>query len=337
VLSLEFLLALAMLVSLTFYVLMGGADYGGGVWDLLATGPRARAQRELIAEALAPIWEANHVWLILVVVVLFTAYPAAFALITTVLHIPLTLMLIGIVLRGSAFTFRTYDSRHDDVQRRWGRIFSSASVVTPILLGITVGAISSGSIHSHAPDFLSVFVWPWLQPFPVAVGLLALVLFAFLAAVYLTLDTEDPELREDFRRRALLSWMVAAVVAIAVFFLARTEAPDLWDHLNEAWHLHVAAAAMAAAAVWALCKRSLGVARVCAIGQVTFILWGWAEAQYPYLVRPNLTIFNAAGPHSTLTLLLIALCAGAVLLFPSFCYLLTVFKTRRAQAGSDTK
>lgn len=296
-LSLEFILALAMLVSLTFYALMGGADYGGGVWDLLATGPRAKAQRELIAEALAPIWEANHVWLILVVVVLFTAYPAAFALITTVLHIPLAPMLIGIVLRGSAFTLRTYDSRHDDVQRPWGTIFSSASVVTPILLGITVGAISSGRIHSHTPDFLSEFVWPWLQPFPIAVGLLALVLFAFLAAVYLTLDTDDPELVEDFRRRALLSW----VVAVAVFFLARMEAPDLWHHLNQAWHLHVAAAALASGAAWVLCKRSFGVARVCAIGQVTFILWGWAEAQYPYLVRPDLTILNPAGPHSTLT------------------------------------
>ncbi|HEY9869954.1 MAG TPA: cytochrome d ubiquinol oxidase subunit II [Candidatus Obscuribacterales bacterium] len=336
--SLELILALAMLVSLTFYVLMGGADYGGGVWDLLATGPRAKAQRELIAEAIGPIWEANHVWLILVIVVLFTAFPAAFALITTVLHIPLTLMLIGIVLRGSAFTFRTYDSRQDDVQRRWGRVFSSASLVTPILLGITVGAISSGDIRSPAHDFMSVFVWPWLQPFPIAVGLLALVLFAFLAAVYLTLDTaEDAQLQDDFRRRALISWAVAAIVAVAVFFLARTEAPDLWHHLQQSWHLHVAAAVLAAAAVWTLFKRSYGIARVCAIGQVTFILWGWAAAQYPYLVRPDLTIFNAAGPHSTLTLLVMALCAGALLLFPSFWYLLTVFKTRHAASESDTK
>src|SRR5436853_3282711 len=145
--SLEVLLAGAMLVSLTFYVLMGGADYGGGVWDLLAWGPRTRQQRELIAQALGPVWEANHVWLILVIVILFTGFPPAFAAIATALHIPLTLMLIGIVLRGSAFTFRSYDRREDNVQRRWGRIFAIASLITPILLGLVVGAIASGEIR----------------------------------------------------------------------------------------------------------------------------------------------------------------------------------------------
>src|SRR5262245_55702390 len=112
--SIDVLLAGAMMVSLTFYALMGGADFGGGVWDLFAFGPRKRAQRELIAEAIGPIWEANHVWLILVIVILFTAFPPAFAAIATALHIPLTLMLVGIVLRGSAFTFRSYDKRTDD-------------------------------------------------------------------------------------------------------------------------------------------------------------------------------------------------------------------------------
>jgi hypothetical protein len=120
-LSLEIVIAGAMLVSLTFYALLAGADYGGGVWDLFARGSRANEQRALIAHAIGPIWEANHVWLILVVVILFTAFPPAFATITTALHIPLTLLLIGIVLRGSAFTFRTYDSQRDNVQRRWSR------------------------------------------------------------------------------------------------------------------------------------------------------------------------------------------------------------------------
>lgn len=333
--SLEMVLGLAILISLTFYVVMAGADYGGGVWDLLAGGPRATAQRELVAEAIGPIWEANHVWLILVVVILFTAFPRAFAFITTVLHIPLTLILVGIVLRGSAFTFRTYDSRQDDVQRRWGAVFSVASLVTPILLGVTVGALTTGFIKPHGLDFASVFVAPWLQPFPIAVGFLALVLFAYLAAAYLTMDTKDPLLQEDFRLRALVSGAVALVVALVVFFLAKTEASDIWVRLQDCWHAHVAAALFAIAATAALWKRHFEIARVCAAGQVAFILWGWAVAQFPYIVRPNLTIFNSAGPHSTLTLLVIALCAGAVLLFPSFLYLFIVFKERPRPASQS--
>ena len=124
--SLEVIVAGLMLVALIFYALLAGADFGGGVWDLLATGPRAERQRALIADAIGPIWEANHVWLILVVVILFTAFPPAFAAIMTALHIPLTLMLIGIVLRGAAFTFRTYDTQDNDVQRRWSRVFAIA-------------------------------------------------------------------------------------------------------------------------------------------------------------------------------------------------------------------
>src|SRR5688572_5170487 len=132
--TLAALLAGAVMVSLNAYVLLGGADFGGGVWDLLAGGPRWKRQRALIAGAIGPIWEANHVWLILVVVLLFSCFPAAFTRMSVTLHIPLTLMLIGIVLRGSAFTFRSYDSQQDDVQRRWGAIFAGASTVTPVLL-----------------------------------------------------------------------------------------------------------------------------------------------------------------------------------------------------------
>jgi len=146
--SLELLLGGVMLVSLTFYALLAGADYGGGVWDLLASGPRAKRQRELIAKAIAPIWEANHVWLILVVVVLFTAFPPAYALISTSLHVALLLLLLGIVLRGSAFVFRSNDTTHSDEHARWGRVFATASLCTPILLGAVVGASSSNSIRA---------------------------------------------------------------------------------------------------------------------------------------------------------------------------------------------
>ena len=340
-LSTEVLLAGAMMVSLTFYALLGGADFGGGVWDLFASGPRKRAQRELIAEAIGPIWEANHVWLILVVVLLFTVFPPAFAAVATTLHIPLTLMLIGVVLRGSAFTFRSYDKKTDDVQRRWGRIFSMTSLITPVLLGVTVGAISSGRIPSEYSDFAAAFVSPWLAPFPFAVGFFALALFAFLAAVYLTVETRDEALREDFRLRALASAAAVGVMALAVFLLSANGAPVIRERLSQScqscwwtWPLQIATAVFAIGAIRALWTRRFRMARFCAAAQVTLILWGWGAAQYPYLVAPDLTIYNSAAPAITLRLVWWALLAGSVLLFPSFYYLFRVFKGSAAH-GAD--
>lgn len=333
---LELIAAGAMIVALTFYALLGGADYGGGVWDLFARGVRAKRQRDLIAEAIGPIWEANHVWLILVIVILFTAFPPAFAAISTALHIPLTLLLIGIVLRGSAFTFRTYDVERDDVQRRWGYVFSVASIITPVLLGITVGAIASGSIRFENGVLLAGFVRSWLAPFPVAVGFFALALFAFLAAVYLTLETNDRELRDDFRRRALVAGVVVGVLALTVFLLAGSGAPKVRAGLvARLWAipLHITTGISAVAALSALWLRKFRLARACAALQVTLILWGWALAQFPYIVEPDLTIWSAAAPRITLQLLLGALAGGALLLLPSFYYLFRVFKGQTAFAA----
>lgn len=328
-LTLEVLLAGALFVSLTFYVLLGGADYGGGVWDLLAWGPRARQQRELIAAAIGPIWEANHVWLILAVVLLFTGFPPAFAAIATALHIPLTLILIGIVLRGSAFTFRSYDRRADNVQRRWGRIFASASLLTPILLGVVVGALASGEINIKDGVVTTGFWRAWLAPFPFAVGLFALALFAFLAAVYLTLETADAELQEDFRRRALAAAVTVGLLALLVFLLSGAGAPALRHKLAASWWtwpLQIATGGAALGAMAGLWLRRYRLARYCAAAQVSLILWGWGAAQFPYLVAPDLTLYNAAAPQITLRLLWWALVAGALLLFPSFYYLFRVFK-----------
>jgi cytochrome d ubiquinol oxidase subunit II len=331
----EVLLAGAMMVSLTFYALMGGADFGGGVWDLFASGERKRAQRELIAEAIGPIWEANHVWLILVIVILFTAFPPAFAVIATALHIPLTLMLIGIVLRGSAFAFRSYDKRSDDAQRRWGRVFSIASLITPVWLGVVVGAISSGRVREESPTAIDGFISSWLAPFPFVVGLFALALFAFLAAVYLTVEAKDESLREDFRWRALAAAVAVGVMALVVFLLSVSGAPLIRERLGASWWtwpLQIATGVFAVGAIAALWKRRFRSARFCAAAQVTLILWGWGVAQYPYLVVPDLTISNAAAPTITLRLVWWALIVGAVLLFPSFYYLFRVFK--RSGAGA---
>jgi cytochrome d ubiquinol oxidase subunit II len=323
----------ALLISLNAYVLFAGADFGGGVWDLLASGPRRERQRALIAHAIGPIWEANHVWLILAVVLLFTCFSPAAARLSIVLHVPLTLMLVGIVLRGSAFTFRSYDSEDDELQRRWGRIFASASLITPVVIGICVGAIAAGL---PAPDprasFVEGYVRPWLAPFPLATGLLVLTLFAFLAAVYLTLEADDEPLREDFRRRALAAGFAVFGAAWLAFGAAAISAPAVWHGLARAsWAaaLHLATAAAAITALWALWRRRWRLARLAAAAQATFIFWGWAAAQYPYIIPPDLTLFAAAAPPITLRLILTALGIGALVLFPSLYYLMRVFKGRQ--------
>src|SRR6476620_5256812 len=210
--ALELMLGASLVGALTCYLLTGGADFGAGIWSFFALGRKGQKERALIDQAIGPIWEANHVWLIIAVVMLFTAFPEVFALLGILLHIPLSLMLLGIVLRGSAFVFRSYGSGSDATQRRWGRVFAVSSLITPVLLGIIVGTVASGALvrganslvgaavgggagpltagttgtryfFGHgASSFSSVFVAPWLEPFPIAIGILALTLFAFLAA-----------------------------------------------------------------------------------------------------------------------------------------------------------
>ncbi len=320
-----------MVAALTMYVLLGGADFGGGLWDLLASGPRKAAQRELVADAIGPIWEANHVWLILVVVMLFSCFPPAFARFSTLLHIPLVIMLVGIVLRGSAFTFRTYDSQRDDVQIRWGRTFAIASTLTPVMLGVCVGATISGDLGAVRIDASAydIYVAPWCTPFAFAVGALTLALFAFLAAVYLTVEALDDGLREDFRTRALGAGGAVGVLAFLVLVLARSSAPFLWTRLaSEQWALaiHGVTALAALTAFWALITRRWRTARFAAALQATCVVWGWAWAQFPYLLPPGITIADAAAPEATLRLVLIGLSVGFVVLVPSFWYLFRVFK-----------
>ena len=330
--------ALIMVLALNAYALTGGADFGTGVWDLLARGPGRGAQRELIAEQIAPIWEANHVWLILVVVMLFTAFPAAFALLGVVLHIPLTLMLLGIVARGSSFVFRSYGARDDASQQRWGRVFAVASIVTPVLLGTIVGAIASGAAGTAAArlsaggataSFASVYVAPWLAPFPLALGALALAMFAFLAAVYIAV--REPALRDVFRRRALWSAAAIFVTAFGALAIARVTAPRVVGSLmgGAAMVFQGAVAIAALVAIWALWASRFRMARVAAAAQVSLILWGWVLAQAPYVVPPTLTVRGAAAPRITLELLVAALAAGAVILVPALAYLYRTFAAER--------
>ena len=331
---LELTIAIFMLLSLILYALMGGADFGGGMWDLLAVGPRAVRQRKAIAAAIGPIWEANHVWLILVVVLLFTGFPAGFAGMMTALNIPLTAMLIGIVLRGSAFIFRNYDSRSDATQRHWSEVFGVASFCTPFFQGITLGALATGQIRIVNGQVVSGFFAGWLTPLALACGVFALGLFAFLAATYLTIDTQDqPDLQNDFRRRALWSGLALAPIAGVVFLTSKQGAPEMYNGLTHWWAPLLLAwtSLMSMAALVALWRRWFALARIAAISQVTLILVGWCLAQYPNLVTPDLTVSNAHAPEITLRLLVLALGAGAIVLLPSLAFLFYLFKGKETR------
>ncbi|GAC1693852.1 MAG: cytochrome d ubiquinol oxidase subunit II [Terriglobales bacterium] len=325
----EISIAFILMSALTLYALYGGADYGGGVWDLLSLGPHKEDQRNLIAEAIGPVWEANHVWLVLVVVILFTAFPSAFSRLTVALHVPLVLMLIGIVLRGCAFTFRTYHSSSDRFQKHWGRIFAMASIATPVFLGTVIGAIFSGraEIQNGLPVY--GFIGSWLAPFPLAVGAFALALFSWLAATYLIVEADEPPLTEIFRRKALWSGAVAVATGAIVLGLGLQGNVKLGGQFAHwGWIFMAVSALLTASCFGSLTSRKFRLARFLISAQVVFVLWGWAGSQFPFLIMPNLTLYSAAAPRSTMLPLLVALVVGGLLLLPSVYYLFIVFKGR---------
>jgi len=325
----ELLFAGILVVALIAYSVTAGADFGGGVWDLLAFGPRARAQREMIARAVAPIWEANHVWLIFVIVVLFVCFTPVYAVIGTALHIPLTLMLVGIVLRGAAFAFRSY--HYGPKQLYWDAVFAVASLVTPITLGMCVGAVASGAIDADVDGRVrSDFFSSWAAPFPMSVGVFTLAEFSFLAACYLTIEAEHEALKEDFRLRGIVSGVATAICGWGTFVLARRGAPLIFAGISENVLLILALSAVALGAVVALVVRRYAWARGLAILQVSLVVLGWAVAQFPYLVVPDLTIYNSHAAEPILEGALFVLAIGSVVLVPSFVYLYVVFKGWRA-------
>jgi cytochrome bd ubiquinol oxidase subunit II len=317
------------------YAVLAGADFGGGVWDLFATGPRAEQQRAAIGRAMGPVWEANHVWLIFVIVILFSGFPPAFAALSVALFWPFHLVLVGIVLRGAAFVFRAHGQEATGHRLGWGPVFGGASLITPLLLGMCLGAVSSGRIRVVDGQVTPGSELAWLSPLSWATGLLGLTLCVYLATVYLTLESEEL-VREDFRRRALGTWLVGGVLSIGTLLLTIADAPHLWSGLTGPPALLVVAAGMALAPASALglWTRHFGWARVCAAGQVVLLLAGWALAQWPYVIYPDVRLFESAAPDATLRALLATLPFGLGLLLPSLGLLFFVFKGRNPAAPS---
>ncbi|HEX6067041.1 MAG TPA: cytochrome d ubiquinol oxidase subunit II [Longimicrobiales bacterium] len=313
------------------YALLGGADFGGGVWDLFALGQRKDEQRAAIAHAMGPVWEANHVWLIFLIVILFTAFPPVYSTLSTALFIPFHLVLLGIVLRGAAFVFRAYGARAGTritaTERGWGVVFGISSVITPFLLGACMGAVASGAIR-FVDGRAEMNGIAWLTPMSLLTGTIALALCAYLAAVYLTIETTG-DLRRDFAGRAILAGTVTVALSVLALPLMRAQAPHLWRGLLSARALPILAVGVIAAllAGWSLLRGRYRLARAAAIVQIAMLLSGWFAAQYPYLVFPDLALENAAAPSASLRFFLIAIPIGFALLGPSLYLLFKVFKS----------
>ncbi|MGH2636188.1 MAG: cytochrome d ubiquinol oxidase subunit II [Actinomycetota bacterium] len=324
-------------VGMTLYVLLGGADFGGGAWDLLATGPRKQRQRALIADAIAPVWEANHVWLIFVLTGLLAAFPVVFADLSVALYLPFSFVLLGIVFRGAAFAFRAHGDRDSAWVRSWTPVFGIASLVSPFLLGAAAAAIASGRIRVIDGEVEAGMVSAWTGPLSLFAGLFAVAICAYLAATYLIVEAaarDDAELARDFRTRAIASGIVAGFLATAGLFVVRSEAPVLWEGMTERGLAFVVLSALGGlASLGAMVVGAHRTARAAAAVAVGAVLWGWGAAQWPYLVVPDVTAEAAAAPQDTVRIVAIGFTVGGLLLAPSLLLLFRVFKA----SGSDAE
>ena len=312
--------AILILVGIAAYIVFAGADFGAGLWYLLAgPGPRGRPVRDFTYHAMAPVWEANHVWLIFVLVVTWTAYPTAFGSIMSTLAIPLFIAAVGIILRGTAYALRSGAEPDRETEGATGFVFGASSILTPFALGTVIGGIAAGEVPvgNAEGDMLT----SWLNPTSIAVGVLAVATSGYLAAVYLAGDADrndEPELARAFSSRALAMGLVAGALAVVGLVVLRADARELFDDLTSGAALAaVLVSGAAGLATIALVRNGRHEpARISAALAVAAIVAGWGAAQSPDLL-PGLTIEEGAAGDSTIEALLISIAVGLVILVPS--------------------
>jgi cytochrome d ubiquinol oxidase subunit II len=318
--------AIVLLLAITAYAVFGGADFGAGFWDLTAGGPeQGAAPRAAIERSIGPVWEANHVWLIFIFVVTWSAFPSAYQSIWLTMFIPLTIAALGIVLRGASFAFRK-----SVVTLRFRRIFGGgfalASVLVPFCMGAVVGGIASGQVPSggEAGDPVD----SWLNPTSIVTGLFAVAVASYLSAVYLVWDVRrDEETRigtgqglvEYFRLRAMTAGVVAAALAVVDLVVVHAKAHHVFDGLtSRALPLVIISVVCGVGALVLLVRGAARGARLLAVVTVATVVLGWGVAQWPYLLPDSLTVSEAAAPSGTLTALLVAVGLAVVIVVPGF-------------------
>jgi cytochrome d ubiquinol oxidase subunit II len=308
--------AAVALIAISLYMIFGGADFGGGVWDFFASGARRDAQRDAISHAIGPVWESNHVWLIFAVVVMFTCFPPAFADIAVGLNLPISLALVGIVLRGAAFVFRNYagDARASATALSWTVVFGAASIIAPFFLGAGAGALATGR-------------YAWTSPFALAVGVFAVALCAQVAAVFLIHETQGA-VRDDFRRRAVRATLAVWILGLGPALLAKAYEPQVFAALmtRPAIAAIVVAMVLGIGVMVFTARGQDEAARITVGAEVLAVLAGWFGAQAPAIVPTRWTIASAAASPAMLEAFLIAAACGSIVLIPSLLLLFYVFK-----------
>ncbi|MEU4067565.1 cytochrome d ubiquinol oxidase subunit II [Streptomyces wedmorensis] len=316
------LIAVVLLLAVAAYACGGGTDYGAGFWDLTAGGTeRGRRPRWLVDHAMAPVWEVNNVWLIFVLVIMWTGFPILFQTVFSAMWLPLALAAMGLVLRGAGFAFRK-PSRRLAGRRLYGAVFAVASVVTPFFLGAAVGGVASGRV---APG-TAASADAWSNPTSIMFGLVAIATTAFLGAVFLTGDArrfDAPDLVGYFRWRALSTLGALTVLSVITGFVTHEDSPYVWHGLTHGLGLLfvVVAGVAALATAWLLLRTPGTWVRVTAVGVVASAVIAWGMAQRPYLVPTSLTVADAAGAPATLTWLAVVTLVALVLVVPAVVFL----------------
>jgi cytochrome d ubiquinol oxidase subunit II len=314
--------AVILWAGATLYAVFGGADFGAGFWDLIAgDAKKGERPRALIQRSLTPVWEANHVWLIFILVVFWTAFPDAFGALMSTLYVPLALAALGIVLRGAGFAFRK-SIRSLESRRAMGAAFALSSVLTPFFMGTVVGAVAAGNVPADGGgDAFS----SWIAPLPVLTGALFVASGAYLAAVFLISDARRsgmPDLEDYFARRALAAALVAGAFALAGIFALRAEARFVYDGLiDEGLPLVAVSGACGLAVIAMLLRGARRGLRPLAIGAVVAVIWGWGVAQFPYLLPTSLKVTQSAAPHQTLGAIMVVFIAATVIVLPALALL----------------
>ena len=332
--TLELAVAGALFAGVVFYAVFGGADFGSGFFDVTAGGSAAGAElRTQIDHSIGPVWEANHVWLIYILVMWWTGFPESFAATMSTLAVPLFLALLGIVLRGAGFAFRKYAATLGQA-RLFGVVFAGSSLITPFFLGAVVGAIASGRVPATGTgDLLD----SWITPTSLLGGAIAVGTCAFLAGTFLAADASRAgrsALAETLRRRTLLVGVATGAVVLGTLLPLRADAPTLYDGLSgRAAVLVVASAAAGIATLVLLWRRRPGVARFTAVAAVVSVVVGWGVAQYPWLLVDEVRIEDGAGASATLAALLVAVGLAVVLVVPALAYLFWLTQTERWTQG----
>jgi cytochrome bd ubiquinol oxidase subunit II len=318
--------AIVLWIVLTMYAIFAGADFGAGLWSLLSgTGDRGRRPRELIDWALGPVWEANHVWLIFALVVLWTGFPSAFEAVFSTLFIPLSLAALGIVVRGAGFAFH-HDARRARGRVRAEKLFGLASVLTPFFMGTVVGAVAGGRVPvgNAAGDAVS----SWLNPLSLVIGALFVATGAYISAVFLVSDAHRagaPDLERYFATRALVAAVVTGGLAAVGLFALYRHARFIFDGLtHDGLPLVILSGLCGIGVLVLLHRRVRRGTRVLAAGAVASVIWGWGIAQHPYLLPKTLTISAGAAPSATLTTVLVIFGVAVVVVLPSLALLYTL-------------